>query len=182
MIYSNIGPTKEKLSLSRKEIVNRLSNKTIFRLKRGIYSDHEFNSFLQVVPYLYPQGIFCSYSAFYYWGMTDVIPQQYHLAIKRNGTRIKNKNVLVKYYNSDTFLLGATVTKYANQKIRIYDKERLLVNLIIERNSIESDYYREIIRYYREHKEEIDQFLIEEYVSHMRNPKYILETIYKEVF
>ena len=85
----------EKMLYTRKEIskkynstyqINRaLENKEIFKIQNGIYSDEEFVNPLLVINKKYPNAIFTMDSAFYYWDLTDIIPDKFHLATKRNN-------------------------------------------------------------------------------------------------
>ena len=66
--------------------------------------------------------------------------------------------------------------------IRIYDKERLLINLVKNKNRIAYDYYKEIIENYRKIRDELDVYKIEEYASVFPNSEKIMEMIQDEVF
>ena len=70
---------------TRKEISNiynstyqlnkAIYEKKIFKIQNGIYSDEEYVNPLAVVTKKYPKFIFTMDSAFYYWNLTDVIPE-----------------------------------------------------------------------------------------------------------
>ena len=64
----------------------------------------------------------------------------------------------------------------------MYDKERLLIELIRKRASIPFDYYKEIILNYRYISEELDMYKIEEYVSLFKNEVNLFDIIQREVF
>ena len=64
----------------------------------------------------------------------------------------------------------------------MYDKERLLIELIRKRRQIPFDYYKEIIANYREIVDELDMYKIEQYLSLFKNDLNLSETLQREVF
>lgn len=51
-----------------------LKDKKIFKIESGIYSNQEFVNYLLVISQKYPNAVFTSDSAFFYYNLTDVIP------------------------------------------------------------------------------------------------------------
>ena len=66
--------------------------------------------------------------------------------------------------------------------VNIYDRERLLIELIRKRASIPFDYYKEIIRNYRQISDELDMYKIEQYVSLFKNEVNLFDILQREVF
>ena len=62
------------------QIKKRVQDGTLFRIEKGIYSDTPEVSTLAVITKKYPDSIFTLDSAFYYHGLTDVIPDAYCIA------------------------------------------------------------------------------------------------------
>ena len=60
--------------------------------------------------------------------------------------------------------------------------ERLLIELIRKRASIPFDYYKEIIRNYRQISDELDMYKIEQYVSLFKNEVNLFDILQREVF
>ena len=153
----------------------------LFQKERGFYSDKEFDSQLEFITVKYPRAIFTSESAYYYYGLTDVIPEVYFLATKRKDTRIKEKEIKQIFVKDELFEFGCSEITYQNLKISIYSKERLLVDLIRFKTKMPFDYYKEIIGNYRRIVDELDFFEMEDYASMFRSEKRIMETIQLEV-
>lgn len=78
------------------------------------------------------------------------------------------------------FETGKTEINYNN--VNIYNKERMLIELVRNKNSIAFDYYKEIISNYREIADEIDMSLLAGYLKKFTNGKNIFEIIHREVF
>lgn len=120
----------------------------------------------------YPNAIFTLNSAFYYHGLTDVIPNLYFMATSKEITRIRDKRVKQKYENSTGLELGA---------IKIYNKERMLIELIRNKNNLPFDYYKEILLNYRKIINELDIQTIQEYAYALPKTNMVLETLQLEV-
>ena len=80
------------------------------------------------------------------------------------------------------FEIGKSQINYNNVQINIYNKERMLIELIRNKNTIPFDYYKEIISNYREIADEIDMSLLADYLECFTNGKNIFEIIHREVF
>ena len=128
----------------------------LFRIERGIYADHQLVPELAVIQKKYPKVIFTMDSAFYYHGLTTTIPDLYHLATPAKAARLKDCRIKQMFVPDKIFSLGLIEQEQEGTRIRIYDKERMLIELLRYKNSLPYDYYKEIQRHYREHIEALD--------------------------
>ena len=126
---------------------------------------------IDVIAAKYPQAVFSGRSAYYYHGLTDEIPEKYYISTKRNATRIKNNEIKQSFVNDDIYDFGIKTIRYQGSAIHIYGKERLLVDLIRFRAKYPMDFYKEVVRAYRQITEELDYYDIEEYAEHFSNAK-----------
>ena len=159
-----------------------LLDKKIFKIEKGIYSDNNNVNYLEVLTKKYPNAIFTLDSAFYYHNLTDVIPKKEYLALRRNSTKISDNRVKVIYYQDKFFEIGKSSLKVNGVEIQIYDKERMLIELIRNRKTLGFDYYKEIIGNYREIKDSLNTKKIAEYISKFAIEDYLYDVIMKEVF
>lgn len=72
-------------------------------------------------------------SAFYFHNLTDVIPNKITLATKRNALRIKDNKITQVFTSEKLFEIGKTQIVVEGATINIYDKERMLIELIRNR-------------------------------------------------
>ena len=172
---------KEKLK-SDYQIQKAVSNKEYFKIANGLYSDMEFVNPLEIICKKYPEAVFTSDSAYYYYDLTDVIPDYFYLATKRSDTRINDKNIKQIFIPNDLFEFGKTQIEIENIIISIYDEERMLVELIRKKNIIPFDYYKEIISNYRKKTDKLDIYKIQEYISYYKNELSLYDTLMREVF
>lgn len=162
-------------------IKKEISEGKLFQKEKGLYSDRELCSELELIMARYPRAVFNGESAYYYYGFTDVIPDYYCLATKRSDTRIKDNLVKQTFVNDDLYEFGKCRIEYQNTKISIYSKERLLVDLVRFKNKIPFDYYKEVIKNYRRIVDDLDFFSIEDYAGMLKRGKKIMDAIQLEV-
>lgn len=172
----------DKNKYSTYQLNKAIKNKELFKVDNGLYSDIEFVNPLEIILKKYPNAIFTFDSAYYYYDLTDVIPDYFYLATKRSDSRIKDKNIKQIFIPNDLFEFGKTQIEVENIKINIYDEERMLVELIRKKNIIPFDYYKEIITNYRKKTDKLDIYKIQEYISYYKNESSLYDTLMREVF
>lgn len=172
----------DKSKYSTYQINKALENKELFKVDNGLYSDQEFVNPLEIIVKKYPNAIFTSDSAYYYYDLTDVIPDYFYLATKRTDSRINDKNIKQIFVPNELFEFGKTQIQIENIKINIYEEERILVELIRKKNIIPFDYYKEIITNYRKKTDKLDIYKIQKYISYYKNESSLYDTLMYEVF
>jgi len=130
----------------------------------------------------YPNAVFTLDSAFYYHNLTDIIPEKEYLALKRDSTKINDSRIKVVYYQEKFFEIGRSTLVVNGVEIQVYDKERMLIELIRNRNVMGFDYYKEIIGNYREIRDTLNTKKIAEYINKFAIEDYLYDVIMKEVF
>lgn len=106
MLYFRGDLDKEKYSTY--QLNKAIENKELFKVENGLYSDVEYVNPLEIICKKYPDAIFTSDSAFYYYDLTDVIPDYFYLATKRTDTRITDKSIKQIFIPNDLFKFGKT--------------------------------------------------------------------------
>lgn len=172
----------KKQGIDNYNIEKKIKNKELYKIEKGLYSDTKNYNQLEYIVKKYPKSIFISESAFFYLGLTDYIPNKYFLATKHNAQKIENKKVEQLFMANSFFEVGKSELIYNNVKISIYNKERMLIELVRNKNSMSFDYYKEIIRNYREIVDELDMSLLADYLDYFYNGKNLLKIINMEVF
>lgn len=153
----------------------------LYKIEPGIYADTPHVSELELVSFKYGQAVFTMDSAFYYHGLTDVIPEQYHLATLRDAHKIRRKQTKQYFYREDIFPIGISTLQHCGTPIRIYDKERMLIELLRNKKNIPFDYYKEIIESYRKRIQSLDIESLQEYIMLFPKQNHIWESIELEV-
>lgn len=167
---------------TRYNIQKALKMKEIYKLEHNIYSDKKIVDPLLLYSKKYPYAVITMDSAFYYYNLTDVIPNKVYLATPRKYRVIKNNKIVQIFVEKNILDVGKTIEKINKQNVYIYDKERLLIELIRKRKQMPFDYYKEIIANYREIVDELDIQKIEKYLSLFKNDLSLSEALQREVF
>lgn len=167
---------------SNYQIEKAVKEQTIFKIEKGIYSDKKNVHYLEIITKKYPKAIITGESAYYYHGLTDVIPDKIYLATKRNAVRINDNRIKQVLVSDNLFELGQETIVFEGISINIYNKEKMLIELIKNKSSIPYDYYKEIILNYRLIKEELQNFKIEQYLENYALEEHIIDIIKREVF
>ena len=149
--------------------------------EKGIYSDTRYVPELEIIVKKYPKGILTLNSAFFYYGLTDTIPDHYYVATPKNTKKISDTRIKQIYENSDAFDLGKTTIEYDGVDIIIYDKERLLVELIRNKRKLSFDLYKEIIINYRKIINKMDVGRVAEYAYELPKTNLVMDTLRLEV-
>ena len=180
MIYSG----KEAIEKygTRYNLSKALKNKEIFRLEHGIYSNKDLVNPMIIASKKYSSAIITMDSAFYYYDLTDVIPKKTFIATNRNSNIIHDSNIVQIRIPKEKLNQGKEVVLIDGEKVKMYNRERLLVELIRKRNQIPFDYYKELISNYRKIVDDLDMYKIEEYLSLYKNESNIADVLLREVF
>ena len=153
----------------------------LFQKEKGIYSLGRNCSELEIISAKYPKAVFTGESAFYYHGVTDVLPDVHHLATVRTDGRIKDERVKQTFMKEDIFDMGQITMLYHNIEICIYNLERMLIELVRFRGKLPFDYYKEIIGSYRNRVKTVDIAKVEEYAAKFKHSDKMMQIIELEV-
>ena len=106
---------------------------------------------------------------------------KFFLATSRGKSQITDKRVIQIFENSDNLMLGAEKSKYSDVNILMYNRERMLVELLRNKNKLPFDYYKEIIENYRKIINDTNIRLIQEYIDVMPKRNMIMNALEMEV-
>ena len=167
---------------SNYQIKKQIADGNLYQIEKGLYADTPDVSTLAVISAKYPKAIFTMDSAFYYHGLTDVIPDDYHIATDKHSIYLSDKRIHQYYIQSDILNTGVTTMTRRDAAFKIYDRERMLIELLRYKNKLPFDYYKEILGNYRNLIDELDIERIQEYAAAFPKRKMISEALDAEVF
>ena len=162
-------------------IKKALKENKLYKIEKGIYSENKNVSVLEILTKRYPKAILTMNTAFYYHGLTDVIPELYYLATVSSSKKLVDKRIKQIYVPEDLIDIGKEEGNNNGVKYNIYSKERMLIELLRFKNILPYDYYKEILNNYREIIYELNISGIEKYAKQFPKSKMILEALRKEV-
>ena len=164
------------------QLNKKLQQGKIYKLEKDLYSDQKYEPEYKIISKKYPSAIFTLNSAFYYHQLTDVIPEKYYLATNCDASKITDSRVVQIFENSGNLELGAEYIDYGGTSIYIYNKERMLVELLRNQNKLPFDYYKEILKNYRNILWELDVQLIQDMALSLPKSQMVLKNLQIEVF
>ena len=178
--------------LSYKECIEKYGNdyqlsmavaeEYIYRVEPGVYSTERYSSELEVIVKKYPYAIFSGEYAFYYHNLTDVIPEKYHVATKAKAAKLTDPRIEQIYTRDDLLHMGVIEVEIHGIKVKMYDKERMLIELLRNKNSMPYDLYKEILGNYRKIIQTLQTWRIQEYADIFPKSKMINKALAEEVF
>lgn len=166
---------------SEYQLTKAVSDGLLIREESGIYSTEPTVSELAIVMKKYPKAILAGEYAFFIHGLTNLIPEKYDLATPSKSAKLRDSRIHQIYMNEDIFSLGVMEKEIDGYVIKIYDKERMLIELLRNKNSMPYDLYKEIIMNYRECIHELELWRIQEYASTFPKSKMISKALDTEV-
>ena len=164
------------------QIDKLLQDEKLHKVAPGVYSDNKDVSELDIITFRYSRSVFTMESAFYYHNLTDTIPEKYCLATTKDDYKISDERVKQFFHRTNTFPIGISSMLYQNSRIRIYDQERMLIELIRNKHSLPFDYYKELVESYRKRIHSLDIEKLQRYIVEFPKQNYIMETIQMEIF
>lgn len=169
----------EPINISRQYLSILESNKEIERVSRGIYQtldsfEDSFYSFQSK----YKKTIFSHMNALYFYGMTEEFPYNYTVTVPQ---RYHDDNVNEKcnvFYVSDNMLnVGiCEVTTPNGNKVRAYDLERSICDIIKSKNRMDLEQVKKTIRQYMKRKDK-DMSKLSEYSKLMGITEQVMEMV-----
>lgn len=162
-------------------IDKRIKEGSLYKLCKGVYSEEKNIPELALLSFKYPSAVVTMESAFYYYGLTDVVPDKCDLATKRDASKIRDKRVK-QYFVEDCFFdEGIDTVNYRGHSIRMYNRERMLIELVRYKSKLPFDYYKEVILNYRKILPELSMQKIQDYAFASPKSNKVLDIIRLEV-
>ena len=164
------------------QIEKAIADGRLFKMEPGVYSDDGSESEVEVLQWRYPESVITLGTAYYYYDLTDVIPETYDFLTARNARRIRDDRIRQYYIPAEVLKVGMVVRDCNGERIRTYDLERLVIETARMKCSLPSDLYKEVISAFRKRTDEIIPAKIGEYLVRFPKRDRIERIIDEEVF
>ena len=120
------------------------------KVGHGLYCDEAPElSELEAICAAYPNAVLTAESAFAYHGLSDYVPDRYAFVTPLNAHRMRSAKVVQSFMTNDIVRIGVAEVKTEHGVIRVYDKERMLIELFRLKRKFPPDYFREVVNSYR---------------------------------
>lgn len=162
-------------------IQKKVKSGELFQVGKAIYAEERYVPELAVLAFKHPDAVLTMHNAFFLYGFTDTIPDGYDLATDRNATKIRDKKVKQYFQPSEFMKQGIEVINYKGYAIKIYSRERMLIEVLRYKSKLPFDYYKEIVLHYRKILPQLDIQKIQDYALIAPKSNKIIETLQMEV-
>lgn len=146
----------EPLNISRQYLSIMQKNNDIEKIARGIYLtpsafEDSYFSFQQK----YKKVIFSHMNALYFYGMTEEFPYNYTVTVPQNyHVDIVNEKCNVFYVSDEIYEMGVVEVETPNgNKVRVYDKERSICDIIRSKGRMDSEQVKKAIKQYTQSRD-----------------------------
>jgi predicted transcriptional regulator of viral defense system len=180
---NNFGLLKSKEITGRSEwrtLNKMLNDHSASKVKRGLYRINEYahdNSMIEI-SYFVSNGVFCMFSAWFFYGLTTTVPYENHIAVTQNRKiKLPEYPPIRLYYLSDKYYqLGIQQVNINNQPVKMYDLEKSVCDAVRFRNKVGMDITIEVVRNYVQRKKDRNFDKLIKYAGQLRIDK-LLQSI-----
>lgn len=169
----------EPLNISRQYLSIMQNNNDIEKVSRGIYlSPSAFEDSYFSFQQKYKKAIFSHMNALCFYGMTEEFPYNYTATVPQNyHVDTVNEKYNVFYVSDDIYELGVVVIETPNgNKVRAYDKERCICDIIRSKERMDSEQVKKTIKQYMQSRDK-DIAKLSEYSKKMGINKKVMEMV-----
>lgn len=171
----------QKQGFSNYQIQNLVKKKALYFIDRGIYSTTEDINYLEVISKKHPNAILTLETACYCYGLISENSEPYKIATKQKDRKINDDKIKQIFVKDNLYEIGINNIKFQNINIKIYDLERLLIDVIRNKKNMDFEKYEQIIASYKKLSKILNKRKLELYLPNFKDPKIIMR-IKKEVF
>lgn len=114
---------------SKYRIAKAVQSGELRRISNGIYSEGARPREIEILLFKYPTSVVTMLSAYYYYNLTDVVPDKCHLAVERNGTKITDSSVVEYFVPAGTGAIGVENAVLRGIPLRIFGNGRFMRGL-----------------------------------------------------
>lgn len=142
------------VKLYYRDIQRMLNEGLIEKIKRGYY--HWIESYgkdeIVIINRLFPDGVLCMDTALFYYKYSDRTPAEWHITIDKNTSRQRTQveHPFIKAYRVESKLLtlGESNGEIDSQKVRIYDRDRTICDVLRNMNKMDKEIFNKAIQGY----------------------------------
>ena len=170
------------VKLYYRDIQRMLNEGLIEKIKRGYY--HWIESYgkdeIVIINRLFPDGVLCMDTALFYYKYSDRTPAEWHITIDKNTSRQRTQveHPLIKAYRveSELLTLGEANGEIDSQKVRIYDRDRTICDVLRNMNKMDKGIFNKAIQgYVKDPKKNIPNLM--QYAKALRVQKRLKDII-----
>lgn len=164
------------------DIKQLLDDGFIERVRRGYYHwvEDQGESEVAIINHLFPDAVLCMETALFYYKYSDRNPAEWSFAIDRNVSKFRTniEYPFIKAYRvkSDLVTLGETTGEIDFTKVRIYDRDRTICDVLKNMSKMDKEIFNKAIQgYVNDSQKNIPNLML--YAKKLRVQKKVKELI-----
>lgn len=169
----------EPLNINRQYLSVMEKNNDIEKISRGIYLlPSAFEDSYYLFQQKYKKAIFSHMNALYFYGMTEEFPYNYTVTVPQNyHVDTVNEKCNVFYVSDDMYEMGVVEVETPNgNKVRAYDKERCICDIIRSKGRMDYEQVKKIIKQYLQNQDK-DMAKLSQYSKKMGISEKVMEMV-----
>ncbi len=154
----------------------------IEKIKRGYYHwvEDTIGSEVLIINRLFPDAVLCMETALFYYRYSDRNSAEWNLALNKNASKERTKMdyPFIKVYRMEPSLLplGETTGEIDFNKVRIYDRDRTICDVLRNMNKMDKEIFNKAIQgYVNDTKKNIPNLML--YAKELRVQKRVRDLI-----
>lgn len=142
------------VKLYYRDIQRMLNEGLIEKIKRGYYHwiESDGKDEIVIINRLFPDGVLCMDTALFYYKYSDRQPAEWHITIDKNTSRqrthVEYPSIKAYRVESEILSLGEIDGKIDSQKVRIYDRDRTICDVLRNMNKLDKETFSKAIQGY----------------------------------
>lgn len=148
---------------------------------KDVYSTTKEINYLEYISKKHPNAILNLYTACYCYGLLKKNYKPYIIATKQKDRKIIDENIKQTFMIDDLYEIGISNIRFQNIPLKVYDLERLLIEVVRNKVNLDYDIYQEIIRNYKRLSKLLNKKKLEMYLPNFKD-KRILDRIKREIY
>ena len=169
MIYLYKDLTKK--GYSDYQIKKMVKENKLYMIQKGAYSTTKEYDYLEYLVKKHPNAIVTLETACRCYSLIKNKPTTYYLATKQKDRKIKDDNVKQIFMTDSLYNVGANVVTYQQYNIKIYDLERLLVEVVRNKINLDYDIYISIINSYKKISKLLNKTKLDVYIKMFKDKR-----------
>lgn len=156
----------EQLGYGRHILANMARQGTLERVKPGLYQlNGELTDDFMLISSNSERVVFSHQTALYLHDLSDRSPNIFHISVPQayNASHIKKRydNLKIHYIKKDLFSLGLIDKKTPmGNEVQVYDMERTICDVIIDKKNIDKQIFTDAIRrYFKSSKKDLRKLI-----------------------
>lgn len=171
----------QKRGMSNYQIQKMVKEGQLYFIKKGVYSTTPQVNDLELIAKKHPNAVFTLTTAAFCYGLIKKKREPYIIATKQKDRPIKDSLVKQIFMKDDLYPIGISQVRFQNVDILAYDLERLLIEVVRNKMTLDFDDYQEMIQSFRRIKSLLNKKKLEQYLSSFKDPR-IIKRIRDEVW